>query len=207
MQRLGTLAVLRKQLQARELELKQLQAELAIVDGSSGAPALASRGMFDRKFRTEWQRAYRARAMLSLVLFEVDGFDSLLALYGEQVGERCMNSIAAMIHDQFQRPSDLVARFGAGVVAVIAAGTEQASALQLAENVRRRVESAGLEMQGLRRGLSVSAGIASLVPDKRHHEAVLLSFADDALYQARSVGGNRCICYRLPASAVQREGN
>lgn len=205
--RLETLASLRKQLQARELELKQLQAELAIVDGSSGAPALASRGMFDRKFRTEWQRAYRARTMLSLILFEIDGFDGLLALYGEQVGERCMNSIAAMIHDQFQRPSDLVARFGPGVVVVIAADTEQASALQLAENVRCRVESAGLEIKGLRQDLSVSAGIASLIPDKRHHEAVLLSLADDALYQARSAGGNRCICYRLPVAVGQREGD
>lgn len=38
---------------------------------------------------------------------------------------------------------------------------------------------------------------------QRHHQAVLLSFADDALHRARLEGGNRSMCYRLPRSQGQ----
>jgi diguanylate cyclase (GGDEF)-like protein len=200
------LATLQARLQAQQIELERLRVELSIVDGRTGTPAFASRAMFDRHYRVAWRYAYRERSSLSLVLVEVDQFDALLTQYGEQVGNRCIHGVAGMVQERFRRPSDLVGLFAPGVVAVIAAGADEAAAAQLAEEVRRRVESAGLAVQGVRSRLSVSVGIASLVPDQRHHEAVLLSFADDALYQARAAGGNRCVCYGLPQAMTSGAG-
>lgn len=194
-------AVLRRKLLEQERELDRLRAALRQSAEGDVGPAVATRQVFDREYRQAWQQAYRERAMLSLIMVEVDGFAGLATEYGDPFGERAVQQVAAALQERFRRPMDRVARFAPAVLAVIAPDTAQEDAFRLVDDARRQVEATGLDVRGLRRPLTISAGIASLVPDQRHYEAVLLSFADDALHQARAAGGNRGVCYRLPLPA------
>lgn len=200
-------SALKERLTEREREVEALRAELIRTSSAhgTGVGTVEPRETFDRRYRTEWRRAYRNQSMLSLVLFEIDGFQTWVDAYGDAAAEQYMQKVAAAIQDHFRRPADLLARFSRSSFVVLTPSTSREDALRLAEGVRRAIETSTLEVTGLRRSLSLSAGIASMIPDARHHDAVLLSFADDALYQARAAGGNRVVCYQLPVPAAQSE--
>lgn len=193
--------LLRQQLRSSNREIERLRMELAIVDGSGSVPALANRAMFDRGYRNEWQRAYRERKQLSLALCQLDHYDRLASQYGEAVAERSLRALGAILQALFQRPTDLVARFAPDMIVVLAADTPQTAAFRLVEQARQQLA----QEQVLQGQLMLSAGIASTLPDERHHQAVLLSFANDALCRARKAGGNRSVCYRQPQAMEQQE--
>lgn len=200
-------ATVKQQLKEREREVEALRAELTRTSGGQyrGVGPIEPRETFDRRYRTEWRRAYRTRSMLSLLLFEIDGFQTWADACGDAFAEQCMQKVAAAIQDHFRRPADLLARFSRSSFVVLTPSTSREDALKLAEGVRLAIEASTVEVAGLWRSLSLSCGIASMIPDARHHDAVLLSFADDALYQARAAGGNRVVCYQLPVPAAQSE--
>ena len=103
-----------------------------------------------------------------------------------------MIQVARVLQRAAQRPGDLVARYGGEEFVIIAAHCDAEGAFALADILRLKVEELRLPHAASSAGVvTVSAGVASLVPDVGDLATQLIQMADAALYRAKEAGRNR----------------
>jgi len=197
---IGILAsALTTQIGERRLAEERL-ARLALLDGLTG---IANRRQFDDVLEREWRDAERSRSPLALLMIDVDHFKLYNDRYGHQHGDDVLVRIARAIAADVKRPGDLAARYGGEEFVVILRATKERSALVVAERIRVAISALGIPHATTQAGIvSVSIGVAVLVPVRNQTRAMLLETADKALYEAKRLGRNR-IC--ASAHTPQRE--
>jgi len=177
-----------RQLTEANLELQRLMN----LDGLTG---LNNRRRFDEYLQTEWRRAIRERAALSLLLVDVDNFKHYNDSYGHLAGDEALKQVAAAIQECCHRPADLPARFGGEEFAVVLPDTPGPGASQLAETIRCKVEQLQLfpDSAGTRRQLTVSVGGVTTIPQSNTSLLEFMARTDQALYEAKKQGRNRSV--------------
>ncbi|HBG06447.1 MAG: hypothetical protein A2075_13090 [Geobacteraceae bacterium GWC2_58_44] len=177
-----------RQLQEISDELRRL----SILDALTG---LGNRRHFEYMLEREWLRAMRSATPLSLILFDIDFFKRYNDNYGHQAGDDCIRVVAEKMGGFARRPGDTSARYGGEEFVLLLPGTDMAQAAAIAEACRVCVES--LEIPHSRSKVSdvvtISAGVATMVPDHDTGRRELVEAADKALYQAKSEGRNRVV--------------
>ena len=168
---------------------KRLQ-ELSRVDGLTG---IANRRRLDEELDREWKRMLREKRPLSVVLCDIDHFKLYNDTYGHQGGDECLIRVANAIRESVNRPGDLTARYGGEEFCLVLPETSGLGALQIAELVRKNVSEMNLEHKSspVADRVTLSLGVATLIPDLGSQPSVLLEGADRALYQAKGNGRNR----------------
>lgn len=170
----------------------RIQAELRIANERLSEMAmtdaltrLRNRRAFDQRMTQEFTAARNGVAPLSLLLIDVDNFKSYNDAFGHATGDDIL-CIVARILVQSSRIVDLVARHGGEEFAILLPNTAQQPALILAERIRAAIEV----YPWPNRPVTVSLGLAAWTPEMPDTHA-LFQAADDALYQAKSLGRNR----------------
>ncbi|MBV8200505.1 MAG: diguanylate cyclase [Acidobacteria bacterium] len=184
------------ELKRLEQELRSANAQLERLADTDGLTHLANRRSFDRQLLAEWSRAARTGdAWLALVLVDVDHFKAFNDRHGHLAGDDCLRQVAAVLADMARRPGDLAARFGGEEFALLLPGTEPAGALGVAEGVRERIAAMAPVEAGAAAmpAVTVSAGVAALVPVLGSQPEQLVDEADKALYVAKETGRNRVV--------------
>lgn len=174
----------------RDLEIANRQLEeLSATDGLTG---IANRRRFDEALLYEWRRAKRSQESLSLAIFDVDWFKKYNDFYGHQAGDECLRMFAGVLKKHACRAGDLAARYGGEEFALIAAGTNAEAMLNIAESVRQSLESLQIpHAESPRAQVTVSIGIATMLPTDDFQPELLIRQADEALYRAKAKGRNR----------------
>lgn len=187
---------LSQRLEASAIESRRLSA----VDALSG---LANRRMFDEILQKEWSRAARSKQPLAVIMADIDRFKAHNDTYGHQAGDECIRRVAAVLKGTLRRPADLAARYGGEEFAVILPGADIAGAAAVGERVRAGVEALRLPHVNnvVGHDVTISLGVAVVVPDIRVSPATLVAAADEALYKAKAVGRNQVIV----ADTTERE--
>jgi diguanylate cyclase (GGDEF)-like protein len=171
------------------LEIKSQEMErLSNTDVLTG---LYNRRYFDEALESEWKRSGRDNSVLSVILFDIDHFKSINDTFGHQAGDEYLKKIAAALISVFQRDYDIVARYGGEEFMVLLPGINADHASQLAEKVRKRIESMTIDHRGKKVGATISAGIMCCVPNFNTRSDSIISGADKALYMAKEGGKNR----------------
>ena len=180
-------AQLYQQLEQANQELQRL----AVLDGLT---QLANRRCFDEYLNSEWQRLAREQAPLSLILGDIDFFKPYNDTYGHQAGDECLRAVASAIQRTVKRSADLVARYGGEEFAIILPNTMAEGAIQVAEKIRAEVKALAIAHVNspTSQQITVSLGIASVIPTPESSPATLIAAADTALYQAKAAGRDRC---------------
>jgi diguanylate cyclase (GGDEF)-like protein len=158
---------------------------LAAVDPLSG---LANRRGFDDTLANEAARSLRYGRPLSLVLADIDDFKGTNDTHGHAAGDEVIRRVARALSDN-ARAADLVARYGGDEFAVLLPETGAREAFRLAERMREAV--AGISVPGAARSINGSFGVATL--ESGGSPDLLLSAADEALYEAKAAGRNRVV--------------
>ncbi len=181
--------------------------ELARESSVDGLTQIANRRTFDVTLEQEWQRCARAELALSLILIDVDFFKRFNDALGHTAGDECLRSMTELIAARVQRVGDLVARYGGEEFAIILPNTSAAEAALLAEQLRSLVEAARLPHPDSSASpyVTISLGVAGLVPAHSEQPALLVETADAALYEAKDGGRNRVIAYEFARVGALRQ--
>ncbi|HEY4163227.1 MAG TPA: diguanylate cyclase [Dongiaceae bacterium] len=178
----------------RTQELEESNSKLATLSATDGLTGIANRRRFDEVLAREWGRARRAGEPLALALLDVDWFKKYNDHYGHQSGDDCLRAVARVLQANIRRSVDLVARYGGEEFAIIAPATGEASARRIASTIAQALAEAGLPHATSAFGVvSVSIGVAVLVPTAVMTSETLVTQADAALYQAKERGRNRVV--------------
>jgi len=180
------LSELQIELEAKNIELERLSSQ----DGLTG---IANRRIFDEFTQKEWSRGIRDNNVLSLVMIDIDHFKTYNDNYGHQGGDDCLRQVAQQLASTVKRPGDLVARYGGEEFVVVMPGTDIEGAKSIAEALCKGVSSLGLEHahSSTADHVTISLGVASIVPTVDGKPEDLIAKADGALYTAKETGRNK----------------
>ena len=186
---------------AAEVALQAANQELQRLANLDGLTQVANRRRFDEYLEQEWRRLNREQSPLSLILCDVDLFKRYNDTYGHQAGDDCLRSIAHVLQVAATRPADVVARYGGEEFAIILPNTPLEGAVKIAAEVQAGIKQLQLEHRGshISPFVTLSLGVASLVPALGLASAMLVAAADQALYQAKAEGRDRIIAERIVA--------
>jgi diguanylate cyclase (GGDEF)-like protein len=178
----------RRQLEHRNRDLERISALDTLTQ-------IANRRRFDSVLRQEWRRSARDESPLSLVFCDIDYFKRFNDTYGHQAGDECLVRVAQAMEETLNRPADLVARYGGEEFIALLVDTGIEGARMLAERMRARVEALRVEHRAsaVASHLTVSLGVASIVPRPALRPEDLVDLADRALYAAKEGGRNRVV--------------
>lgn len=164
-----------------------------MLDLEVGKDALTQ--LYNRRFlptilRREVELARRKGTAFCVLMLDIDHFKNVNDGHGHEVGDRVLQQVAALITAQV-RASDFVFRYGGEEFLVVLVELSQEQAVQVAEKIRRKVETTEVVLQGDQPNLSVtlSAGVACHNGHPDYHQ--LVNRADQALYAAKHGGRNR----------------
>ena len=172
-------------------EVEEYLSDLAINDGLT---KIHNRRYFDDILSVEWKRARRERSPLSLIMLDIDYFKKYNDTYGHQAGDETLVKVAKAISETMRRPADIVARYGGEEFVVVLPNVAQEDAAKLSEIIRAKIEDLEIEhkLSSINKFLTMSLGIASIVPSSDSSPEELLKKADKALYNAK-IRGRNCV--------------
>ncbi len=190
----------KEEAEAARLELKRINDQLqkanknlqrqTLIDGLTG---IANRRYFSQALDEEWRRAMRNHEPLSFILGDIDHFKRFNDFYGHHEGDDCLRRIAKKLNKLARRPGDLVARYGGEEFGIILSHTSAQDAYHLAEKARKAVLALKLphKPSDVAQFVTISMGVASIVPERASSPESLIEAADRALYRAKSNGRNQ----------------
>lgn len=184
---------------ARDITLqREYETQLLELSQTDSLTALGNRRKFDEAYAREWQRAFRSRAPLSVLLVDIDHFKQVNDHRGHRYGDQCLKAVAAMISEVVQRPADIACRYGGDEFTLILPDTAIGGAEHLADVLCQRAGDLVVNGTGDDESvdLSVSIGAATMVPHTNDVSSLLIDAADRALYQAKNEGRGRVVVQR-----------
>ncbi|SDJ37891.1 diguanylate cyclase (GGDEF) domain-containing protein [Ferrimonas sediminum] len=188
----------RKLVELEELQqqLEETNEQLLMLSTTDGLTGLLNRRRFDELLNEEWKRGSRTGRSLSLVLMDIDHFKAYNDTYGHQVGDDCLREVASTLMEIPLRVMDKTSRIGGEEFAVLLPETGRQGAMEVANRVRECVDRLQKPHHSspTAGNVTISIGVASLVPALDDPARKLLELADIGLYRAKSLGRNRC-CY------------
>jgi diguanylate cyclase (GGDEF)-like protein/PAS domain S-box-containing protein len=179
---------------ARDIsERKQFEKMLEQFSFMDGLTGISNRRYFDQDLEQEWRRCLREHSPISLIMVDIDHFKLFNDVYGHQAGDDCLKEVAKTLKETLNRPGDLAARYGGEEFGIVLPDTELEGALKVAEILRARVEGLGIPHKNspVSQWVTISLGVASLIPSVDTSPAQLVTASDRALYRAKAEGRNR----------------
>ena len=185
-------AALLRELTRSNGELTALNLELESLAATDALTGVPNRRSFNLALAREWRRAEREEIQLAFALLDIDCFKAFNDRYGHQAGDACLARVAAAVVHAVRRPGDIVARYGGEEFAVILPATDLDGGLVVAECIRNQVAAMQVpHADGLCGIVTVSVGVAALIPGQAESSDDLLRLADAALYAAKRAGRDR----------------
>lgn len=172
-------------------ENKKLLERISNTDGLTG---IANRRLFEEQLEKECQYAIGYQKPISLVFIDIDYFKKYNDSFGHQKGDKCLIKIAHAIDNIIKSPDHLVARYGGEEFVIILPNTNSREATKIAEKVRKLVKNLQIQHSvSSEEYVTVSLGVATMMPSETMSKEILIQLADQALYEAKSDGRNRVI--------------
>lgn len=173
----------------RVREQNRRLAELSRIDGLS---RLLNHPTWHDAVAAEFERARRHDRLATVLMLDIDNFKQINDRHGHFVGDEVIRRVSDILRDCARR-ADVVGRCGGEEFGIVLPETGAEAAMMTAERIRARIESEPLcDAPPVR--ATVSIGIAPLPGDGVDDAIRWVVTADRALYEAKRLGRNRCVC-------------
>jgi diguanylate cyclase (GGDEF)-like protein len=182
-----------RQAEAETAALRLRLDELAIEDRLTG---LATPRHLKECLAKQFKRSLRQAASLALIMIDLDHFAQYNELYGPPAGDRCLQQLGRLVLDAVQGPGDIAARTGGDRFALLLPDTDEIAAGMVAEHIIAALRALALEHQGngTHNIVTISAGVAAVMPAGDDDPGRLAEHADIALHRAKRTGRNS-VCF------------
>jgi diguanylate cyclase (GGDEF)-like protein len=201
----SALADMGRQLSERDRELRSANRHLETLASIDCLSGLANRRSFDAHLEAEWQRAALTGRPLGLMMIDVDHFKLFNDNNGHVEGDRCLQMFGGLLAN-LATGADFAARYGGEEFALLMPETDLAHAMRLAERLRAEVAGLGIVHRAAPAGVvTISVGVACLLPADGEPPRVLIEAADAGLYQAKRTGRNK-VATEAPALVPGADG-
>ncbi len=156
-------------------------------------------GLYNRRFLDETidkiaAQIKRRGTTLGILMVDVDYFKEVNDTYGHDIGDKVLKEVAKILTKSV-RESDLVIRFGGEEFLVVLMDVQSGKSEEVAEKIRRAVESHAIESFGVVLRKTVSVGVSEFPVDSEKIWQCI-KYADVALYKAKEFGRNRVVRFR-----------
>ncbi|WP_301100750.1 diguanylate cyclase [Propionivibrio sp.] len=191
---------LEQRVAARTAELQQANAALMVANQklevyaqTDGLLGIANRDFFDARLSEDWNRGIRERSPVALLMIDVDFFKNYNDHYGHQAGDACLQAVARAAAAKMVRSVDLLARYGGEEFVVVLPNTAIQGAHKVALSICAAVSALNIAhcASTVAEYVTVSIGVASLLPERQSQASQAVAAADQALYAAKQQGRNR----------------
>ena len=154
---------------------------------------LANRRFFDTNFSFLWRMGTRYQRPFSLLLIDIDFFKGYNDTYGHGQGDIALKQVADALKKQSRRAGDEACRIGGEEFAFLINNSDLLMAKNDAERIRKSIQALNIEHKAstVNKFLTVSIGVATIIPNKKRTEKEMFNAADDALYKAKEQGRNQ----------------
>lgn len=190
-----TSLILQNDLEEANRKMEQMRIELtevrqiALTDALTG---LLNRRAFDQTL-AELTTSAKKDSSICLAILDIDHFKRINDTHGHSVGDQVIKYVASLLKKNTD-PHHSTARYGGEEMTIIMPETTRDRALEIAETIRSTMEKSLLKRKDTGEQLhkiTISIGISQLRPTESADS--FLTRADQALYQAKSIGRNRVI--------------
>ena len=183
--------------------LADMNRELERLSTTDSLTGLANRRSFNEFISREWLREQREQQPFSVIMIDIDHFKKYNDRYGHLEGDVCLQRVAWALQGALCRPGDLLARYGGEEFVAILPHTELKGATELAETFHQRIRELELRHADspVSSNVTISAGIASVIPNQSLSPSQVVAMADKALYEAKQAGRNQSAIATLSSHA------
>jgi diguanylate cyclase (GGDEF)-like protein len=174
-------------------KIKTLNEKLEALSMTDELTKLNNRRSFLDYFDLVWKQNRRLKLPVSVLMVDVDYFKKYNDSLGHLEGDKALIAIAQCMKNQVKRDTDFVARFGGEEFVCLLPFLEKDNALNFARELVQSVESMKINhpMSEVSKYITISVGMASVIPNEQNSPTQLLDEADKALYEAKHSGRNR----------------
>jgi diguanylate cyclase (GGDEF)-like protein len=127
---------------------------------------------------------------LALLMADIDHFKNVNDTYGHLCGDAVLQEVARVL-STYVRQNDLAARYGGEEFCVLLPGTKMATAMEIAERIRKKIEADVVHCDGVDLKVTISIGVAMIDPVRDKTPKAFIDRADRALYRSKQEGRNR----------------
>ncbi len=178
---------------AKKLKLANKKLENAsYTDSLTG---LHNRRYFNFVYDRELKRAKRNNTYITFMMLDIDYFKQYNDTYGHVEGDFALKTVAKVLKDTLKRPSDYVFRLGGEEFGVLMSETDESNSAQLARGICDAIRARELKHENSKAGefVTISIGVVCCVADEALHDEILISRADEMLYEAKDSGRDRYV--------------
>ncbi|MDP4078545.1 diguanylate cyclase domain-containing protein [Acidovorax sp. A1169] len=179
------------------LELQRLNAALSELSYQDALTGVGNRRLFDEALSAEWGRNARRGSMLALLMIDVDYFKRFNDHHGHLGGDECLRQVANVLRDTLRRSHERAMRYGGEEFAILLPETSVEGASLVALRILSAMAAAQIPhgASPVSPWVTLSIGVAGVMPTVDAKPSMLTRFADMALYQAKAQGRARLATY------------
>lgn len=184
-----------KELETYNKDLNVRNEELEKMSMVDSLTEIANRAAFDDYIKLKWEDCMRAQRLLTVFTVDVDHYKELIDYSGIEVAEEFLKKLAALMTDNFRRAGDICARYSGDRFVGVMPYINMESAMSIAERLRAGVEGMMVASPASTSSpyVTVSVGVAGMVPTEEDDAKHLVTLSGAALYTAKGSGRNRVV--------------
>jgi diguanylate cyclase (GGDEF)-like protein len=192
------------------VEIKRQRDTLILLSTTDGLTGVANRRHLDSTLKNEWSRSSRilqtdttkdknecVNFRFGIGMIDIDHFKKYNDTYGHQQGDKCLKLVAQTIKTCLLRLTDVIGRYGGEEFAIVLPQISHEGAYTCANRIQEAVANLKIPHEKSEYGIvTISIGIATVVPNSTRPYSDLVSIADQMLYNAKATGRNKvCLEY------------
>jgi len=176
-------------------KIKTLNEKLEALSMTDELTKLNNRRSFLDYMDIIWKQSRRLKLPVNILMIDVDYFKKYNDSLGHLEGDKALIAIAQCMKKQIKRDTDFVARFGGEEFICLLPYIEKENAENFAKELVQSVENMEIHhpMSEISKYVTISVGMASVVPNEHNSQTQIIDEADKALYEAKHSGRNKAV--------------
>jgi diguanylate cyclase (GGDEF)-like protein len=176
-------------------KINELNKKLEALSTTDELTKLNNRRSFLEYMEITWKQSHRLNLPLTVLMIDIDYFKKYNDSLGHLEGDKALIAIAQCMKNYVKRETDFIARFGGEEFVCLLPFVAKDEAVNFAITLVESVENIKIPhpMSEHSKYVTISAGMASIVPNNNNSYTQLLDEADKALYTAKASGRNRIV--------------